>query len=120
VQDVGLTGMTEADGLACARPSGFVGKVIEPLLAGEVTIADPKLYHFMRALLESENIFLEPSACASFQGAVELLRQSAGKEWCETIGLTAEKLANSAHIAWATGGALVPADIREHYKTMYL
>ena len=32
----------------------------------------------------------------------------------------AEKLANSAHIVWATGGALVPADIREHYKTMYL
>ncbi len=120
VQDVGLTGMTEADGLACARPSGFVGKVIEPLLAGEVTIADPKLYHFMRALLESENIFLEPSACASFQGAVQLLQQSVGKEWCETMGLTAEKLANSAHIAWATGGALVPADIREHYKTMYL
>ena len=120
VQDVGLTGMTEADGLACARPSGFVGKVIEPLLAGEVTIADPKLYHFMRALLESENIFLEPSACASFQGAVELLQQSVGKEWCETIGLTAEKLANSAHIAWATGGALVPADIRAAYEKMYL
>ena len=34
--------------------------------------------------------------------------------------LTAEKLANSAHIAWATGGALVPADIRAAYENMYL
>ena len=33
---------------------------------------------------------------------------------------TAEKLANSAHVAWATGGALVPEHIREAYKTMYL
>ena len=120
VQDVGLTGMTEADGLACARPSGFVGGVMEPLLSGEVTIEDRKLYMFMRALLESENIFLEPSACASFQGPVEWLKHNEGKAYCENHGLTAEKLANSAHISWATGGALVPADIRAAYEKMYL
>ena len=120
VQDVGLTGMTEADGLACARPSGFVGGVMEPLLSGEVTIEDRKLYMFMRALLESENIFLEPSACASFQGPVEWLKHDEGKTYCENHGLTAEKLANSAHISWATGGALVPADIRAAYEKMYL
>ena len=120
VQDVGLTGMTEADGLACARPSGFVGGVMEPLLSGEVTIGDRRLYVFMRALLESENIFLEPSACAAFQGPVELLKRAEGKAYCEKMGLTAEKLANSSHIAWATGGALVPAHIREAYQTMYL
>ena len=120
VQDVGLTGMTEADGLACARPSGFVGGVMEPLLSGEVTIEDRKLYMFMRALLESENIFLEPSACASFQGPVEWLKHDEGKAYCENHGLTAEKLANSAHISWATGGALVPADIRAAYEKMYL
>ena len=120
VQDVGLTGLTEADGLACARPSGFVGGVMEPLLAGEVTISDPKLYIFMRALLESENIFLEPSACASFQGPVEWVKAPAGKAYCEKHGLTAEKLKNSTFIAWATGGALVPADIRAAYEKMYL
>ena len=120
VQDVGLSGMTEADGLACARPSGFVGGVMEPLLAGEVTVADPKLYTFMRELLESEDIFLEPSACASFQGPVELLKEADGRAYCEKAGLTAEKLANSAHIVWATGGALVPADIRAAYAKMYL
>jgi len=120
VQDLGLTGMTEADGLAVARPSGFVGKVMEPLLAGEVTVEDRKLYVFMRALLKCENIFLEPSACASFQGAAELLKSDAGKAYCEKAGLTAEKLANSTQIAWATGGALVPDPIRAEYETMYL
>ena len=120
VQDLGLTGLTEADGLAVGRPSGFVGGVMEPLLSGEVTIADPKLYTFMRALLESENIFLEPSACAAFQGPAELLRQQEGRDYAARQGLTAERLANSTHIAWATGGALVPEDIRKAYQTMYL
>ena len=120
VQDLGLTGLTEADGLAVGRPSGFVGGVMEPLLAGEVTIEDRKLYTFMRALLESEDIFLEPSACAAFQGPVELLKSEAGRNWCEKMGLTAEKLANSTQIAWATGGSLVPAHIRAEYETMYL
>ena len=120
VQDLGLTGRTEADGLAVGRPSGFVGGVMEPLLSGEVTIADPKLYTFMRALLESENIFLEPSACAAFQGPAELLRQQEGRDYAARQGLTAERLANSTHIAWATGGALVPEDIRKAYQTMYL
>lgn len=120
VQDLGLTGLTEADGLAVGRPSGFVGGVMEPLLSGEVTIADPKLYTFMRALLESENIFLEPSACAAFQGPAELLRQQEGRDYAARQGLTDERLANSTHIAWATGGALVPEDIRKAYQTMYL
>lgn len=120
VQDLGLTGLTEADGLAVGRPSGFVGGVMEPLLSGEVTIADPKLYTFMRALLESENIFLEPSACAAFQGPAELLRQQEGRDYAARQGLTAERLVNSTHIAWATGGALVPEDIRKAYQTMYL
>ena len=120
VQDLGLTGLTEADGLAVGRPSGFVGGVMEPLLSGEVTIADPKLYTFMRALVESETSFLEPSACAAFQGPAELLRQQEGRDYAARQGLTAERLANSTHIAWATGGALVPEDIRKAYQTMYL
>lgn len=38
VQDIGLSGLTHADGLAVGRPSGFVGKVVEPLLSGEFTL----------------------------------------------------------------------------------
>ena len=40
VQDVGLTGRTHADGLAVGRPSGFVGKVMEPYLSGEFTLRE--------------------------------------------------------------------------------
>ena len=45
VQDVGLTGITHADGLAVGRPSGFVGKVMEPILSGEFTVEDLSLIH---------------------------------------------------------------------------
>ena len=50
VEDVGLTGKTQADGLAVGRPSAFVGKVMEPLLSGAVTVEDEKLYRYMKEL----------------------------------------------------------------------
>ena len=53
-------------------------------------------------------------------GQIELLRQPEGRDYAARQGLTAERLANSTHIAWATGGALVPEDIRKAYQTMYL
>ncbi len=115
VQDLGLSGHTEADGLAVGRPSGFVGRVMEPLLSGEVTIKDEKLYAFLQGITDTEGIFLEPSACAAFQGPAELLKQPAGQAYAAAQGLTPVRLANSAHIAWATGGALVPQNIREQY-----
>lgn len=119
VQDLGLTGLTEADGLAVGRPSGFVGKVMEPLLSGEVTVQDRELYPYMRELLATENIFLEPSACAAFQGVTALLSTPEGKSYLQAHQLT-EKLRQCCHIAWATGGALVPEDIRQAYQKMYL
>ena len=36
-----------------------------------------------------------------------------------SIGLE-EKMKNATHIAWATGGSLVPEAIREEYKNTYL
>ena len=119
VQDLGLSGLTEADGLAVGRPSGFVGRVMEPLLSGEVTVQDRALYPFLRELLAEEEIFLEPSACAAFQGPVLLLRTPEGRAYLQAHGL-AEKLSSCTHIAWATGGALVPEAIRQTYQKMYL
>ena len=54
VEEVGLTGKTQADGLAVGRPSGFVGKLMDSLLSGEVTIQDKKLYRYMNDLLETD------------------------------------------------------------------
>ncbi len=119
VQDIGLTGLTHADGLAVGRPSGFVGSVMIPHLSGEFTIRDPKLYDYMRDLLESEDIFLEPSACAAFQGPIKLMQNDETRKYLERNRLT-DKMESAVHIAWATGGSLVPLDIREEYKKTHL
>ena len=112
VQDVGLTGLTCADGLAVGRPSRFVGRTVEQMVAGMFTVRDAVLFDYMRALLRREGIFIEPSACAAFQGPVKL-RALGGllQKW----GLTEERLQNACHVAWATGGSMVPEAEREVY-----
>lgn len=119
VQDIGLTGLTHADGLAVGRPSGFVRNVMKPLLSGEFTIRDAKLYDYMRDLIKTEDIFLEPSACAAFQGPVRLMCCPEALEYLQKHGLM-EHMKNAVHIAWATGGSLVPEPIREEYMETYL
>ncbi len=119
VQDVGLSGQTHADGLAVGRPSGFVGRVMKKHLSGEFTICDAKLYDYMRDLLDGEGIFLEPSACASFQGPIKMMTSEESKDYLEKNQLM-DKMESSVHIAWATGGSLVPENIREEYKNTYL
>lgn len=119
VQDIGLTGLTHADGLAVGRPSGFVGGVMKYLLSGEFTIRDEKLYEYMRDLLKTENIFLEPSACAAFQGPIYMEKCEISQKYLLENHLK-DKMKNATHIAWATGGSLVPEAIREEYKNTYL
>ncbi len=119
VQDIGLTGKTHADGLAVGRPSGFVGRLMEPLLSGEFTVRDGRLYDYMRSLLHSSELFAEPSACAAFQGPVGLATTEEGLAYIERHGL-APTMKNATHICWATGGALVPERVREEYAATYL
>lgn len=118
VQDAGLSGATHADGLAVGRPSGFVGRVIEPLLSGEVTVDDAMLYEYLRDLQQTEGIFIEPSACAAFRGPAAV----GSPEFCayaEQTGL-ADNLSQAAHIVWATGGMLVPNDVRMRFLETHL
>lgn len=119
VQDIGLSGKTDADGLAVGRASGFVGKVMEEILSGIVTNEDYKLYDYMRMLWENENVFIEPSSCAAFNTPYLLFNTKEGKEYLKKHNLE-DKLENAAHIIWSTGGKLVPEDIREAYKNTYL
>lgn len=114
VTDIGLTGLTEADGLAVGRPSGFVGEVMRPHLSGEFTLQDDALYRYMKDLLDSEGIFLEPSACAMFTGPQHLLSSGETAEYIRKNGL-ADKMENAVQLVWATGGSLVPSDVRESY-----
>lgn len=111
VQDFGIDGQTQADGLAVGRPSSFVGRAMEPLLSGIFTVEDARLFDWMRDLLNSEQIFIEPSACAAFAPA---LYPDMVKEYCERQGLL--PVSDSiTHIAWATGGSMVPEEMRNEY-----
>ena len=117
VQDFGLSGQTHADGLAVGRPSGFVGGVMTNILIGEMTLEDRRIYDFMRDIVNTENIFLEPSACASFMGVVDLFQCEEAKQYIQKHNIPME---HSVHIAWATGGSLVPEEIRKEYMNTYL
>ena len=114
VQDIGLSGQTEADGLAVGRPSKFVGRTVEHLLSGEFTIEDKKLYVYMKQLLNTEQIFIEPSSCAAFAGPAQIESKKECREYIEAEGLK-EQMKDAVHIAWATGGALVPENVRKEY-----
>ena len=116
VKDFGIDGRTDADGLAVGRPSAFVGRVIEPVLSGIATIEDNRLYDLMRGLLSEEEVFIEPSSCASFAA---LIRPEDMKAYAEKEGLT-DKMQNATHIAWATGGGMVPEETRKAYLKMGL
>lgn len=90
--DLGLSGKTEADGLAVTRPSGLVCREMKAILDGCYTLPDERLFEMLRLLWKTEHIRVEPSACAGFDG---LLRM--GEDAPETT-----------HLVWATGGSMVP------------
>lgn len=120
VHDFGISGRTEADGLACASPSGFVTRIMTNLLSGDFTVADGKLYDYLRLLYGSEQIRIEPSSCAAFSGPCGLLHHADSAEYCEKHGLTREKLENATQIAWATGGSLVPEAVWDAYLETHI
>lgn len=111
VQDFGLDGATQADGLAVGRASSFVGKAMEPLLSGIFTVGDGRLFLWLRELMETEGIFIEPSACAAFAA---FLHPGVLREYCGRKGLAGCE-DGITHIAWATGGSLVPEEVRKQY-----
>ncbi|WP_069650835.1 D-serine ammonia-lyase [Caloranaerobacter ferrireducens] len=114
VQDFGIDNITEADGLAVGRPSGFVGKTLKNLISGVYTVEDDKLYRLLSTLADCENIYLEPSALAGIPGVIDLLKSSSLKEFLMKNELYG-KMTNATHIAWATGGSLVPKEIMNEY-----
>jgi len=97
VGDFGIDNITDADGLAVGRPSGLVGRLLECLISGVITVDDGDLYEFLALLKDSEGIKVEPSAAAGFAGPLQLKRFKGSHE---RIG--------ASHIVWATGGLFVP------------
>lgn len=103
VSEIGLTNRTEADGLAVGRPSGLVGKTVGHLIDGFYTLEDRHLYPHLKRLHIADQIRIEPSAAISLAGFEKVL--SSG--YMDRLGLDPEQ---STHIAWATGGQMVPDD----------
>ena len=102
VQDIGLDGKTEADGLAVGRASGLVTREVEGIVEGCFTVKDERLFTWLKGLAAKSGIRIEPSACAGFAGPGLV---SSGREVPDT----------AVHILWATGGGMVPADEMDKY-----
>ena len=107
VQDFGIDNVTAADGLAVGRPSGFVGRRLAHLIDGCFTVNDDTLFRTISMLHDSEAIDIEPSAAAGFAGPGRVLAHVDG---LRHTGLDARQLAGATHIAWATGGSMVPRE----------
>lgn len=106
VQDIGVDNKTEADGLAVGRPSNFATTVSGHLISGIYTIEDNHLFRLLAQLMDTEKIFLEPSATAGLIGP----QMVAKTDYAAKNNL---KMENATHIVWATGGDLVPDEERK-------
>lgn len=102
VEDIGLSGKTDADGLAVGRPSGLVSRMMKYLVSGICTIADEEMYPLLALLKETEDLYIEPSAATCLLGPVAAAK--AGEK-------------ADVHICWATGGSMVPTETMQlHIK----
>lgn len=107
VQDIGLHGKTDADGLAVGRASGFVGKLMEPFISGSYTVCDERMYRFLALLSDTEGIELEPSALAGMYGPI----LTSKNDTFSPLGAKDGRI----HLVWATGGNMVPRDVMTAY-----
>ncbi len=115
VQDIGIDNITAADGLAVGRASGFVGRAMERLLDGYLTISDERMYRLLGQLNEAENIQPEPSALAGMIGPIVVTKSveyRARMQFDDTV------MRNATHLVWATGGGMVPAEEMDSYLTI--
>ena len=102
VYDIGLDGLTAADGLAVGRPSRLAGKVMRTLLFGSVTFPDEDIYRYVALLQDTQDITVEPSAAAGFTGIAPTINN-----------MPTFNSPNATHIVWATGGSMMPKSERE-------
>ncbi|MBK5213568.1 MAG: D-serine ammonia-lyase [Flavobacteriaceae bacterium] len=109
VQDIGIDNKTEADGLAVGRPSHFATTVSGHLISGIYTIEDEHLFKLLAQLMDTEKIFLEPSATAAGLVGPQMVAKT---DYATKNNL---KMENATHIIWATGGDLVPNEERKMF-----
>ena len=99
VQDFGIDNRTVADGLAVGRASAFVGRTVQHLVEGYCTVDDEEMLALLGLLDRSEGLRLEPSALAGFAASARV----------------PESARVATHLAWATGGGMVPEEEMRAY-----
>nr|WP_075618219.1 D-serine ammonia-lyase [Paenisporosarcina indica] len=110
VKDFDIDNRTEGDGLAVGRPSSFASSICEKLISGVYTIDDDDFFKMLVKLVDSEEIYLEPSAAAGLIGPVKIIHSDYAKE-------NSLNMKKATHIVWATGGSLVPEkEMKEFYE----
>ena len=107
VQDFGLDNITDADGLAVGRSSGLAGRMVKNLVSGIYTVDDMDMYRLLAILMDTEGIYLEPSAVLGLLGPAIIMQKSGILSHADNI----------THVVWGTGGSMVPDDIKNrHYE----
>lgn len=106
VQQLGLSGSSEADCLAVSRPSAVASWAMQELVDACATIDDAELFRLLALMYDYEGVKLEPSAVAGTAGYLATMRLG------ELSSLT-----NGTHIIWATGGGLMPDEEWQRYYT---
>ena len=109
VHDIGMDGKTEADGLAVGRASELCCESSKNTLSGIFTINENSIFELMKELYKKESVFVEPSAASSMIFAKFL----DDDEFIKFINKEEISPDNITHIAWSTGGMLVPESERE-------
>lgn len=107
VHDIGVDGRTVADGLAVAQPSELVGRHMGGLIDGFVTVSDENMLRMVSLAHKAEGAQLEPSACAGLM-AIRLLGKALESDTSGRTGVTREAYEQATHVAWLTGGSMVP------------
>lgn len=104
VNQLGIDNKTQADGLAVGCPSKLVSQALKHLINGCYTLTDDTMFELLALTYQSMKLTIEPSAAAGIAGITRLL---SNEDYLIQHHLT-DKLNNITHIAWTTGGDMVP------------
>lgn len=108
VDDFKIDGKTNMDGLAVPRTSGFVAELMSNFFDGGYSVEEEEVHLLLSKMVDLEEIYLEPAALAGVPGPVRLFTTTEGQDYINMKNLQ-DKMQNATHIAWATGGSMVPA-----------
>ena len=116
VMDAEIDAITNMDGLAVPRTSGFVAELMHDYFNGGITVSEEDQKKLLTKMIDLEDIHLEPAALAGTPGPAMLFGSEEGQAYLKKYQLE-DKMDQATYIAWATGGSMVPkADMDAFYQ----